>query len=118
MMVYSDERLLAEIALAGILAGKYKEAEAIAAWLLTQDTRYHESGKLILVTSWHACQKYTEIVHLLFGNCSSSLLPFKALSEYHLGLNHNLKKTIKILKSDGNNELTVFAEQFEKDLFL
>ncbi len=84
MMVYSDERLLAEIALAGILAGKYKEAE----------------------------------VHLLSGSCSSSLLPFKALSEYHLGLNHNLKKTIKILKSDGNNELTVFAEQFEKDLFL
>lgn len=117
MTDYSDERLLAEISLAGILVGKYQEAESIATWLLTQDEKYHESGKLILVTSWHACKRYTDIINLLSEECSVSLLPFKALSEYHIGLNHTLKNTIKTLKSDGNNELMAFAKQFEEDLF-
>lgn len=114
----SEERLLAEIALAGILAEKYNEAEDIAAWLLMQEEKYHESGKLIMVTSWHACKKYADIINILADDCNILLLPFKALSEYHLGLHHNLKKTIKTLKSTGNNELKIFAEQFEEDLFL
>lgn len=118
MINLSEERLLAEIALAGILAERYSEAESIAEWFLMHKEKYHESGKLIMVTSWHACKKYIEILNILTDECSLSLLPFKALSEYHLGLHHNLKNTIKTLKLTGNNELIIFAGQFEEDLLL